>query len=111
MSGQINNSENKANGNILKELFDIKTSLVVNTTETHFIKESINEVKVDVKDIKANYITQQQHKDLVTLDADKEIRIRVLEKNITKIMTWGSALIVLIGVLEFVIQTFIKVVH
>ena len=108
MSDQINNNENIGNGNIMKELSDIKTSLAVNTSETQNIKETVNEVKKDIKEIKTSYITQEQHKILCDSANDHEIRIRSNEKNITQILTWGSAAIILVGILEFVIQTYIK---
>lgn len=39
--------------------------------------------------------------------ADHEKRIRVLETSITKVMTWGTAGILLIGVIEFIINKFL----
>lgn len=39
---------------------------------------------------------------------DFETRIRVLEKGQTQIMTWGSALVVAIGILQFAISHFVK---
>lgn len=35
---------------------------------------------------------------------DKEKRIRVLEGSVTKIMTWGSVFVVLLGIAEFIIS-------
>lgn len=122
MSDQINNQtrntdHNSNSGNILRELSDIKESLATNTAETKNIKESLAEVKSDVKEIRKNYITQEQHAELVkNLDShsaanclsidDHEKRIRDNEKNITRIMTFGSILIVLIGIIEFLINQY-----
>lgn len=107
MESTINNNQDHSNqSNIMKELSDIKTSLAVNTNETQTIKESVNEVKGDVKEMKKNYITQEQHKELVVCKDDHEIRIRDTEKNITKIMTFGSIFVILIGVAEFLINQF-----
>jgi hypothetical protein len=106
MPDNIQNNSNSNQGNIMKELSDIKTSLAVNTTETSNIKDSVNEVKLDVKEMKKNYITQEQHKELVESHADHESRIRENEKGITKIMTYGSALVIFIGILEFIISKF-----
>jgi len=38
---------------------------------------------------------------------DHEKRIRENEKNITKIMTWGTALIIFMGVVEFFVNKFV----
>ena len=120
MINKDNKLNNEGNVNsILKELSDIKVSLGVNTNETQNIKSSIGEIKSDIHEIKANYITQEQHTQLVTnlnthssandkTTADHENRIRNNETNITKIMTWGSALVLLIGIVEFLLNKFIK---
>jgi hypothetical protein len=111
MADQTNNFDNSGvnnSGNIMKELSDIKTSLAVNTSETQNIKDTLAEVKADVKEMKKNYINQEQHKVLCDSNTDHETRIRGNETNITRIMTWGSALVVVIGILEFVINKFVK---
>jgi hypothetical protein len=106
MSDNIQNNSN-SQGNIMKELSDIKTSLAVNTNETSNITKSLEEVKIAVKEIIKNYITQAQHKELVDSHADHETRLRSSEKSITKIMTYGSALVFLMGIIEFIIAKFI----
>ena len=106
MESTINNQGNNNSGNIMKELSDIKESLATNTAETKNIKESLAEVKADVKEMRKNYITQEQHKELVVCKDDHETRLRDNEKNITRIMTFGSILIVLIGIIEFIINKY-----
>ena len=101
-----NNMGNNNQGNIMKELSDIKESLATNTAETKNIKESLAEVKADVKEMRNNYITQQQHQELVVCKNDHEIRLRDTEKNVTRILTWGSALVVLIGIIEFILNKY-----
>ncbi len=51
---------------------------------------------------------EEMRKDLSTQVADHEARIRSLEQNVTRILTWGSAAIVILGVLEFAAQMLIK---
>ena len=106
MDDQINNLQTDGNGNIMRELSIIKSSLAVQTSETVNIKESIGEIKMDIKEIKSNYINQEQHKALMTDVSDHEERIRNNSENITKIKTWGSAMIVIIGIIEFILMKF-----
>ncbi len=91
---------------ILKELSDIKASLAVNTSETQNIKGTISEIKVDIRDIKTNAVTQDQFKTVVESHADHEKRIRVLEVNVTKILTWGTIGLALIGIIQFVLSKY-----
>jgi len=53
-------------------------------------------------------ITPEQHKELIQIVQDHETRIRENTKDITKVMTWGVALVVFLGVIEFVINMYIK---
>jgi phage-related tail protein len=100
---QTNNFEsgNSNNGNIMKELSDIKSSLATNTNETKNIKETVNEVKKVVNDMQSKYITQEHLKllddnykkqfcDVKEISDDHEKRIRSNERNIVRILTWGS---------------------
>lgn len=71
----------------------------------------VDQIQADVTVLKnqdKNNITQTQHQDLCDKAEDHETRIRNNESNITKILTWGSALILIIGIAEFVIN---KVYH
>ena len=45
---------------ILKELSDIKASLAVNTNETANIKGSLTEIKIDIKEIKNDYVIRRE---------------------------------------------------
>ena len=109
MDGQTNNFDvaGSNQGNIMKELSDIKTSLAVNTETTSNIKESVNDVKGVVKEMQRNYITQEQHKVLVDSIADHESRLRKVEMNITQIMTWGSIGVIFLGLVDIAIRIFI----
>ncbi len=105
----INQSEEKiGNSNVMKELSDIKSSLAVNTSETQNIKGSIVEIKADIREIKTKYVNFEQHKVLQDVTSDHEARLRVVEINLTRVMTYGTALILLLGVLEFIINKFLR---
>lgn len=39
--------------------------------------------------------------------SDHEIRIRIMETNLTRVMTWGTVGILLLGVAEFIINKFL----
>ncbi len=80
---------------ILKELSDIKANLAVNSSETINIKGTISEIKVDLREIKSNFVTQTQHKVLVDLINDQEIRLRKVESYIDTLVgkIWGIGII------------------
>ena len=95
-------------GNILRELSDIKTSIGINTEATNNMKENISEIKVDLKEIKNNAVTQEQHLVLSKCIDDHENRIRLNDTSITRIMTWGAALLLLLGIIEVTLRFIIK---
>ena len=71
----------------------------------------VDQIQTDVTDLKKQgtiYVTQPEHSEIVKVCNDHETRIRGNEKDITKIMTWGSALILLVGIIEFFISNFLK---
>ena len=57
---QVANNQSTA---ILKELSDIKSSLAVNTTETANIKTTIGEIKGDIREIKADFVSRREFTD------------------------------------------------
>lgn len=57
---QIANDQSTA---ILKELSDIKANLAVNSNETANIKASIGEIKIDIREIKNDYIARREFTD------------------------------------------------
>lgn len=61
--------------------------------------EQIRGLKDDIKEIKDGTS--------LTL-ADHETRLRKSENSITRIMTWGSAGVLLLGILEFIISNFYR---
>lgn len=69
----------------------------------------VDQIQADVTVLKnqdRQNITQEQHQELCTKTTDHEMRIRSNESNITKIMTWGSAGIILIGIIEFALNKY-----
>lgn len=69
---------------ILKELSDIKASLAVNTNETANIKASVAEIKIDVREIKNDFVPKRELDDrlrtIITLSAIHETRLKWLER-------------------------------
>lgn len=63
--------------------------------------------KIDIEENKRNSITPEQHQVLCKASSDHEARIRSNETSITKMLTWGSALILILGVLEFIINKYL----
>lgn len=71
----------------------------------------VDQIQLDVTTLKNQgtiYVTQTDHKVVCEIQDDHEKRIRDNEKNITRVLTWGSALVVLIGIVEFIINGFIN---
>ena len=110
MSDQTNinqpDGERNSNGNIMKELSDIKSSLAVNTSETGNIKASIVEIKGDIKEIKSKYITYEQHKEvqeeIKCLKTDSESLKSFRDTLIGKM--WG------IGVIAGLVTSFLGII-
>lgn len=79
-----NETNMQSDAAILKELSDIKSSLAVNTAETANIKTHITDIKTDIKEIKALYVTQSEYKTGRDLAVDHETRLRTLESRVWK---------------------------
>ena len=107
MADQINHNENTGNGNIMRELSDIKRDIAVNTETTQNIKESLAEVKETMNKIETNYIKPEQHKVLADTVCDHETRLRDSEKSIIQIRTYGAIALVLLGIIEFLISKYL----
>jgi len=79
-------TENYQSTAILKELSDIKSNLAVNSSETLNIKNTIVEIKGDIRDIKSDFVTRREFNDAIKTiregspDHDFENRLRMLEK-------------------------------
>ena len=105
---QPNDSQRENNQvNILVKLADISVSLATNAEVVNNMKGNISEIKSDIKDIKTRYINFEQHKVLCDSNVDHETRLRVIETNITRILTWGSAAVLAMAILEFVINKYL----
>lgn len=61
-----------------------------------------------LKNQNSQYITKIEFSEVVRIQADHETRTRLLEKTTTQIMTWGTALMIFIGIVEFLVQKFVK---
>ena len=77
---QVSNYQSTA---ILKELSDIKESLAINTTETANIKASMTEIKSDIREIKADFVSRREFVDTLekvkVKNDDIETRMRSSE--------------------------------
>ena len=57
---------------ILKELSDIKVSMAVNTNDTANIKSAMGEIRVDIKEIKNDFVSRREFTDAL-LEVRNEI--------------------------------------
>jgi|ERR1035441_1061599 hypothetical protein len=60
--------------------------------------------KLNTSESYVNLYKQENDK----LHSDKELRLRLLEQGLTRIATWGSAGIIALGVVEFIISRIFK---
>ena len=97
---------------ILKELSDIKMNLAVNSSETQNIKDNVNEVKSVVKEMQKNYITQEQHKEVINIVSDHETRTRDLEtfknNSLGRNTVLSAGVSIVVSVLLILISNFIS---
>lgn len=50
---------------------------------------------------------EEHKKNFITVGNDREDRIRKLEGNMTKVLTWGTVAMVAIGIIQFLIGKFL----
>jgi hypothetical protein len=70
----------------------------------------VDQIQADVTTLKNQgtlYVTQADHKAVCEIQQDHESRLRKDETNITRILTWGSAGIVILAIVEFIINKFL----
>ena len=75
------------------------------------LDSKVDQIQLDVTMLKNQgnlYVTQEQHKEVVRQSADHETRLRLTEKSITQIATWGTAGIVVVGILETLFLKFVR---
>lgn len=73
------------------------------------INTKLGQIQEDVTLLKnqdKQNVTQEQHQAVCTKADDHEVRIRSNETNITKIMTYGTAGVILLGIIEFVLNKY-----
>lgn len=69
MSDQINNNVDVSS--VMKELFDIKSNLAVNSNETQNIKVLIAEIKTDIKIIKNDFVNRRELSEILSGTKEK----------------------------------------
>ena len=85
------------------------------------LDEKLSELKIDIRELRDNYANRlsDAEKTLINIEKVKvakkeqdevnksfETRIRCNEINLTRIKTWGSAIIVAIGIMQFIISKY-----
>lgn len=96
-----------------------ETAIAVMSRDIHYMKESLGRLETLFADSLKNNVTRaelvEKEKDLERYKAeaakctdDHEKRIRALEVTVTRIVTWGSAGVLALGIAEFLIS---KLIH
>lgn len=86
---------------LMKELSDIKSSLAVNTNETANIKQSIAEIKTDVKDIKSDGVNRREFNDTLGIISELRKDVQFLQK-----VAYGG--LTLLGAVQFYLNFILK---
>jgi hypothetical protein len=81
---------------LLKELSDIKASLAVNTSETANIKGSITEIKSDIREIKADFVSRREFNDGLA-----SVRAEIA---LPKKLVYGMVAVILLAVIGAIVQ-------
>lgn len=106
-----------------------ETAIAVMSRDIHYMKESLVRLEKLIGDTVKNNVSKEElallvktleqtkkeeardfvvYKDSVqkSLD-DHETRLRVLESSVTKVITWGAAGVLILGIAEFIIGKFL----
>lgn len=89
-------------------LVELKTEMVALRDDVRDLKDG---VKSDIEFLKNDKISRAEavriNTDQQTINQDMEARQRKTETSITQIKTWGSAGVLALGIIEFLINHFI----
>lgn len=107
---------NNATNSILKELSDIKSNLAVNANETTNIRNSLGEMRVDIKEIKSDFVSRRESNEafkeikdtIVAIKKTEEAQDLVIDGLKSKINIWAGAFAVITFIVPFIIHYFIK---
>ena len=69
----------------------------------------VDQIQSDVLELRKDrniYVNQAEHNEIVKQCGDHEKRLRTLESSVTRILTWGSIAIVLVGILETILSVY-----
>ena len=112
MGDKINNPQNDNQNNILSELSDIKQTLATSTEATSNMKESITEIKADIKEIKNRYITIDQHKEVLECERGIKADVENLKsfRDTLQGKMWGIGMLagVITSVVSLIIEYFLR---
>jgi hypothetical protein len=98
---QVSNYQSTA---ILKELSDIKSNLAINSTETNNIKSAIIEIKTDLREIKADFVTRREHNEILKDVSDSKKKVEKLEFWQVKVAAYATAAAIVINYLFKIIK-------
>lgn len=72
------------------------------------VKKSLESVNIKLDHLTDGYVTKMDFIELNKPIEDHEKRIRLLETATTKIITWGTAGVLALGIAEFLLSKFLK---
>lgn len=79
----------------------------VMATNVEYIKNDIKEIKETLKGLSGQYVTNADFIEHLKVDADHENRIRRNETSITQVTTYGTAGVIALGILQFLVNKFL----
>jgi hypothetical protein len=78
------------------------------SNDISWMKKSLTGIELTLAKMNDAFVTAAQHTEVVRVQEDHEVRIRSNETNITRILTWGTAAVLLLGIAEFLLNMFVK---
>lgn len=89
-------------------LVELKTEMVALREDVKDLKDG---VKMDIEFLKADKISRAEavriNTDQQVINQDVETRMRTSEKKLTQIITWGSAGVLILGIIQFLVGKFL----
>lgn len=83
----------------------------ISTRVTNLENNKLDKIEADRETIRILNLTEIKAKEIFNVkteeDKDHEIRLRIIEKNVTKIMTWGSVALLALAIIQFLVGKYL----
>lgn len=80
-----------------------ETTTAINTN-IEWMKKSLTGIEEKLNEMDKAFVTAAQHALVLAAIEDHEKRLRYVETNLTRVLTWGSIALIGLGVIEFLLN-------